>query len=81
MFAAIDAGSNTLRLLIGEVVNGKVVPHSYLRRICRLAGGFSQQEGLSPAARERTLFAFQEFAEACQKFKIRQVRVVGTAAF
>ena len=57
MFAAIDAGSNTLRLLIGKVVAGKVAPELYLRRICRLAGGFTVEEGLSLAARERTLFA------------------------
>ncbi len=81
MLAAIDAGSNTLRLLIGEVTDGKVVPELYVRRICRLAGGFSTEEGLSPAARERTLFAFHEFAETCQEFGVKQVRVVGTAAF
>ena len=39
MLAAIDAGSNTLRLLIGKVQNGKVAPLLYERRICRLAGG------------------------------------------
>ena len=81
MLAAIDAGSNTLRLLIGKVVDGKVVPEVYLRRICRLAGGFSKEEGLSFAARKRTLAAFKEFAETCQQFDVSQVRAVGTAAF
>jgi len=81
VLAAIDAGSNTLRLLVGEVVQGKVVPEFYLRRICRLAGDFSKDEGLSPTARERTLFAFQELAEACRQAKVQQIRAVGTAAF
>ncbi len=81
MLAAIDAGSNTLRLLIGKIIAGRVVPELYLRRICRLAGGYSTDEGLSPAARERTLFAFNEFAEKCQEFDVKQVRAVGTAAF
>ena len=81
MLAAIDAGSNTLRLLIGVVTDGKVVPELYVRRICRLAGGFTTEEGLSPAARERTLFALHEFAETCQELGVKQVRAVGTAAF
>lgn len=81
MFAAIDAGSNTLRLLIGNIADGKVVPEFYLRRICRLAGGFSEGEGLSTAAKERALFAFMEVAEACRQLDVRQVRAVGTAAF
>jgi exopolyphosphatase/guanosine-5'-triphosphate,3'-diphosphate pyrophosphatase len=81
MLAAIDAGSNTLRLLIGKVQNGKVAPLLYERRICRLAGGFKDEEGLSPEAKERTLFAFQRFAEICEKNNVSKVRVVGTAAF
>jgi exopolyphosphatase/guanosine-5'-triphosphate,3'-diphosphate pyrophosphatase len=81
MLAAIDAGSNTLRLLIGAVEAGKVIPALYERRICRLAGGFSDEEGLSPEAQERTLFAFYQFAEICKQHKVQKVRAVGTAAF
>ena len=81
MLAAIDAGSNTLRLLIGKVQNGKVAPLLYERRICRLAGGFKDEEGLSPEPMERTLFAFLQFAEVCEKHSVKKVRAVGTAAF
>ena len=79
--AAIDAGSNTLRLLIGRVVDGRVVPELYQRRICRLAGNFSQQEGLSADARERALSVFREFASTCNKADVQRSRAVGTAAF
>ncbi|MBE0574458.1 MAG: exopolyphosphatase [Desulfuromonadales bacterium] len=81
MLAAIDAGSNTFRLLIGRVADGKVIPELYLRRICRLAGELSSEGGLSPAARKRALFAFMELAEACRQSDVQKVRVVGTAAF
>lgn len=81
MLAAIDAGSNTLRLLVGSVTDGKVLPEFYLRRISRLAGGFTQKEGLSPEARERTLLAFQEFAKTCRQAEVKQVKAIGTAAF
>lgn len=81
MLATIDAGSNTLRLLLGEVIDGQVVPRSYLRRITRLAGDFSSEQGLSPAARQRTLSALQEFAAVCRQSDIAGIRAVGTAAF
>lgn len=81
MLAAIDAGSNTLRLLIGDVVAGQVVPHAYRRRICRLAGGMSPTEGLAPAAMERTLAVFRDFAAACEAAGVSAIRAVGTAAF
>lgn len=81
MFAAIDAGSNTLRLLVGDVCNGKIVPKLYRRCICRLAGGFSVQEGLSPEAMERTLSVFEEFADICSQTGVVMTRAVGTAAF
>ena len=81
MLAAIDAGSNTLRLLIGRVDKGRVVPDVYLRRITRLAGDFSEAGGLAPAARERTLVAFKDFAETCRHFDVQRIRAVGTAAF
>ena len=81
LVAAIDAGSNTLRLLIGRIEDGRVVPELYQRRICRLAGQFSQQEGLSPESRERTLSVFQEFSSICNEVEVRRIRAVGTAAF
>ena len=79
--ATIDAGSNTLRLLIGRVVEDRVFPEHYHRRICRLAGNFSQRTGLSAEARQRTLCVFKEFADLCRRDRVQQIRAVGTAAF
>jgi len=79
--AAIDAGSNTLRMLVGRIENGRVAPERYLRRICRLAGNFSQQEGLSAESMERTLSVLQEFSSICNQTDVQRVRAVGTAAF
>ncbi len=81
MLAAIDAGSNTLRLLVGNVEQGKVTPYAYLRRICRLAGDFNLEKGLAPASMQRTLAVFHEFAGYCSKHGVNRVKVVGTAAF
>jgi exopolyphosphatase/guanosine-5'-triphosphate,3'-diphosphate pyrophosphatase len=81
MLAAIDAGSNTLRMLIGSVERGRVVPQTYLRRICRLAGGASPEQGLTPEAMARTLGVLREFAGHCQENDIVNIGAVGTAAF
>jgi exopolyphosphatase/guanosine-5'-triphosphate,3'-diphosphate pyrophosphatase len=79
--ATIDAGSNTLRLLIGKVVDGRVSHAHYHRRICRLAGNFSPRTGLSAEARERALCTFREFADLCRRDHVQRIRAVGTAAF
>ncbi len=81
MLASVDVGSNTLRLLIGEVVAGEVRPESYQRHICRLAGDFTVTEGLSAASRQRVLSALQDFAESCSLAGVERIRAVGTAAF
>ncbi len=81
MLAAIDAGSNTLRLLLGRVARGRVLPEQYQRRITRLAGGFTHEEGLSPVAMERTLLAFGDFSSICRAADVKQIAAVGTAAF
>jgi exopolyphosphatase/guanosine-5'-triphosphate,3'-diphosphate pyrophosphatase len=67
--------------LIGETDGKTVAPYLYQRRITRLAGGFTNKEGLSHQARERTLSAFQEFATICRQEGVTTCRAVGTAAY
>ena len=74
MMAAIDAGSNTLRLLMGSVIDGKVVPERYMRRICRLAGDLSDEKGIPSQARERTLLVLQKFIDTCRQADIGQIK-------
>lgn len=81
LIAAIDAGSNTLRLLIARYNNGRLEPKSYYRRICRLLGGYSHEKGLSPEARNRAQVVLQEFSMICQAQSVKQIKAVGTAAF
>ncbi|MFO7982978.1 MAG: Ppx/GppA phosphatase family protein [Desulfuromonadales bacterium] len=80
MPASIDVGTNTVRMLIGEVSDGQVAPDKYRRSITRLGGGFSREKGLSPAAMSRTLETLQEFAEEIRSEGVRSVRAVGTEA-
>ncbi len=60
--AAIDIGSNTVRLLIGEVAGGQVAVHSQALITTRL-GNTRVGERLSAEGREKTIAALQVFQE------------------
>lgn len=79
--AAIDLGTNTARLLIGTVEEGPVIrPITLKRVVTRLGGGFTRENGLSPAARERALAALREFAGEMRRHRVGAVRAVATSA-
>jgi exopolyphosphatase/guanosine-5'-triphosphate,3'-diphosphate pyrophosphatase len=80
MKAAIDIGSNSLRMLVGEVVGDQVVPVHYFRHVTRLAGGYDPLTGISAEASERTLSALELFAQFCKKNKPSCIRAVATEA-
>ncbi len=80
MLAAIDVGTNTVRMLLGEVRDGCPLPLSHHRRITRLGGQFSKEKGLAPDAMERTLFALTEFSSVIAGSGAKRVRAVGTQA-
>ena len=81
MLATVDAGSNTIRLLIARYINGRFEPKNYYHRICRLLGGYSHERGLSLEAQTRALDVLQEFFFICQAERVQQIKAVGTAAF
>lgn len=80
MNAAIDIGSNTVRLLIGEFRDGHLEPLLYKRQITRLAGGMSTENNLSQESMHRTLMALVDFSKTVADHRVGQIRVVGTAA-
>ena len=79
MYAAIDVGSNTVRMLLGNVRNGKVIPFAYSREITRLKGG-QTEAGLAPESMQRTLTALQRFHTEILAHEIKALVVVGTEA-
>jgi exopolyphosphatase / guanosine-5'-triphosphate,3'-diphosphate pyrophosphatase len=80
MKAAIDIGSNSVRMLLGEVFHGQVVPDHYFRHVTRLAGGYDPLTGITAEASERTLCALELFAQVCDKNKPTCTRAVATEA-
>lgn len=79
MLAAIDIGSNTVRMLLGEVVANQVRPHRYEREITRLKGG-QTSEGLATESMERTFVALRRFKLIAEKYHPDNIIVVGTEA-
>lgn len=80
MYAVIDVGSNTTRMLLGDCSNGIILPQSYQRKITRLAGDFSDSTGLSEAGMQRTLAALKGYQQIISTQHVTRVRAVGTAA-
>lgn len=79
--AAIDLGTNTARLLIGHLGEGRAIkPVLVARRITRLGGGFTRRDGISHEASDRTVAAMKEFAEEIARHDVKNVRAVATSA-
>ena len=79
-FAAIDIGTNSVRLLIARLYNRKLKPELRTLRMCRLGEGITRGEGLQPQAVARTLQSLQEFSDLLRLHGVRQVRAVATSA-
>jgi exopolyphosphatase/guanosine-5'-triphosphate,3'-diphosphate pyrophosphatase len=84
--AAIDIGTNTVRLLIAELhADGSLEPLLYRRVVTRLGGGYTDSTGIDPASAERTIRALEGFAEAVKEagratgFGVESVKAVATS--
>ncbi len=76
--AAIDIGSNSFRLEIGEVRNGRYRRIGYLKETVRLGGGLDAAGLLSDEAAQRGLDCLHRFAQRLSGFERGQVRAVAT---
>lgn len=80
MRAAIDIGSNTVHLLVGEVADGKVEVALQVVRTTRLGEGCKNQT-LLDLPMERTVHALADFQEILQEHgMIEPPRIVATSA-
>lgn len=80
MFAAIDIGTNSVRLLIAERNNDKIIPLHRDLRSTRLGEGLESTGRISKEAISRTLDALVAFMETIQGFNVKQVKAVATSA-
>ncbi len=78
LFAAIDLGSNSFRLEIGQLEAGHLRRVEYLKETVRQGNGLDAERNLSEAAMQRGWDCLARFAERIAGFKPSQVRAVAT---
>lgn len=80
--AAIDCGTNSIRLLVAETdpETGQLADLTRQMRIVRLGQGVDKTGLLDPAAIERTLEATREYREMIGRLGAERVRFVATSA-
>jgi exopolyphosphatase/guanosine-5'-triphosphate,3'-diphosphate pyrophosphatase len=79
--AALDCGTNSTRLLIGELdADGRLVSHERHMTITRLGKGVDATGRLDPAAIERTLDVLRGYREIMDRHGVTTVRAGATSA-
>jgi exopolyphosphatase/guanosine-5'-triphosphate,3'-diphosphate pyrophosphatase len=80
VFAAIDVGSNSVRLKIARVVGHRLQTLLEDRAVTRLGEAVFRSGALAPEAMHATVKVLRRFHRAVQDAGTDQVRVVGTSA-
>jgi exopolyphosphatase/guanosine-5'-triphosphate,3'-diphosphate pyrophosphatase len=78
--AAIDCGTNSIRLLIADKVDGRLRDVHREMRIVRLGQGVDATGQFAPDALARTKAALVDYAELLRTFEVPKVRMVATSA-
>jgi exopolyphosphatase / guanosine-5'-triphosphate,3'-diphosphate pyrophosphatase len=78
--AAIDCGTNSIRLLVADVVDGGLVDLTRRMEIVRLGQGVDRTGRLAPEAIERTRVALAAYTVALRDLGASRARMVATSA-
>ena len=79
-YAAVDIGSNSVRLKIARLIRGRLQPVHEDREVTRLGEQVFKSGFLSPEAMAETVKVMRRFHRAVQRFGADPVRVVATSA-
>lgn len=80
--AAIDCGTNSIRLLVADVdpAARTLTDVERLMEVVRLGEGVDRTGRISPAAMARTLDAARRYGELCERHGVEAIRFVATSA-
>jgi exopolyphosphatase/guanosine-5'-triphosphate,3'-diphosphate pyrophosphatase len=78
--AAIDCGTNSIRLLIADVVDGRMDELHREMRIVRLGQGVDATGRFAPEALARTRSALADYTALLEQYAVETVRMVATSA-
>ncbi|MDP2247907.1 MAG: exopolyphosphatase, partial [Nitrosomonadales bacterium] len=79
--AAVDLGSNSFRLQLARVVDGRLVFHDSLREVVRLGAGLDSNNFLDPVAQQRAIDCLKRFGERLRGLPLEAIRAVATNTF
>ena len=78
--AAIDCGTNSIRLLIADASGGQLTDVHREMRIVRLGQGVDATGQFAPEALQRTRSALVDYAKLCTAHGVDRIRMVATSA-
>ncbi len=78
--AAIDCGTNSIRLLIADFADGRVTDVHREMRIVRLGQGVDATGRFAAEAIARTRVALTDYADLLRRYEVPRVRMVATSA-
>ena len=78
--AAVDCGTNSIRLLVTEIAGGRQTDVQREMRVVRLGQGVDRTGRLAPEALARTRTALQEYTRLCKSHGVEHIRMVATSA-
>lgn len=76
----IDIGTNSIRLLIAETENGKIVNSKKQLEMTRIGKGVDKSKKLSIEGIERSIRALKKFKEVARRDGIKDIKVIATSA-
>jgi exopolyphosphatase/guanosine-5'-triphosphate,3'-diphosphate pyrophosphatase len=79
VIAAVDLGSNSFHMIVGELRHGQLIIIDRIRETVRLAEGLSESGDLSADARDRALDCLSRFGERLRDMHAASVRAAGTS--
>ena len=79
IIAAVDLGSNSFHMIVGELRHGQLAVIDRLRETVRLAEGLSENGEISTDARQRALDCLSRFGERLRDMRAGSVRAAGTS--
>ncbi|HZJ39463.1 MAG TPA: exopolyphosphatase, partial [Demequina sp.] len=78
--AAVDCGTNSLRLLIADVVDGRLTDVVRTMTVVRLGEGVDKTGEFTAEALDRTFAAVDDAAAQCREHGVEAIRFVATSA-
>lgn len=78
--AAIDCGTNSIRLLVADVDGDRKTDVHREMRVVRLGQGVDRTGELAPEAIDRTRFALVDYRSTCRDLGVEATRMVATSA-